>query len=118
MPVAAAGSQVLIQWLPLVRSQLTGKPSRVAVPVIGYSEHAFRWQWAGHEIVHYDPRNPAAIDALLAGASIDVLVVINAHNPLGLLIEPAQLLQWRELLARRGGWLIVDEAFVRSDTGI
>jgi cobalamin biosynthetic protein CobC len=112
LPVAAAGSQVLIQWLPLVRAQLIGKPSRVAVPSIGYSEHVFRWQWAGHDIVHYDPRNLATIDALLASASIDVLIVINAHNPLGLLIEPAQLLRWRQQIAQRGGWLIVDEAFV------
>lgn len=112
MPVAAAGSQVLIQWLPLVRAQLTGRICRVAVPVIGYSEHAFRWHWAGHEIVHYDPRRPADIDALLASEAIDVLIVINAHNPLGLLVERDKLLKWHQQLAQAGGWLIVDEAFV------
>lgn len=112
LPVCAAGSQVLIQWLPLVRAQLTGKPCRVAVPSIGYSEHAFRWQWAGHEIIQYDPRRPADIDALLNSAAIDVLIVINAHNPLSLLTEPAKLLVWRQQLAQRGGWLIVDEAFI------
>src|SRR5690606_32950192 len=41
--VAAAGSQQLIQMLPLLR-----EPCRVAVPSIGYREHAFRWQLAGH----------------------------------------------------------------------
>jgi cobalamin biosynthesis protein CobC len=112
MPVVAAGSQVLIQWLPLVKTQLTGKRCRVAVPIIGYSEHAFRWQWAGHEIINYDPRQPRDIDAILDRDSIDVLILINAHNPLGLLIEPAQLLKWQRRLAQRGGWLIVDEAFV------
>lgn len=112
MPVCAAGSQVLIQWLPLVRAQLTGKICRVAVPSIGYREHEFRWRWAGHEIIHYDPRQLATIDELIERAAIDVLVIINAHNPLGLLIESAQLLAWQQQLAQRGGWLIIDEAFV------
>lgn len=112
LPVAAAGSQVLIQWLPLLKTHLSKKLCRVAVPVIGYSEHAFRWRWAGHEIVEYDPRQPAAIDDLLRRESVDVLVVINAHNPLGLITTPAQLLAWHATLAQRDGWMIVDEAFI------
>lgn len=111
IPVLAAGSQVLIQWLPIVRAQRAGA-TRVAVPAIGYAEHAFRWRWAGHELYFYDPHEPASIDALLASGLIDVLVVLNAHNPLGLFIDPARLLAWHEQLAARGGWLIVDEAFV------
>lgn len=112
LPVAAAGSQVLIQWLPLVKAQLSKKICRVAVPAIGYSEHAFRWRWAGHEIVEYDPRQPAAIDDLLRREAIDVLIVINAHNPLGLITTPTQILAWHATLAQRDGWLIVDEAFI------
>lgn len=111
-PVAAAGSQTLIQWLPIVRAQMIAARSRVAVPCIGYSEHAFRWQWAGHEIIHYDPRTPEVIDALLAQNAIDVLVVINANNPLGIITQPAQLLAWQQTLMRSHGWLIVDEAFI------
>ncbi|HSB95535.1 MAG TPA: aminotransferase class I/II-fold pyridoxal phosphate-dependent enzyme, partial [Spongiibacteraceae bacterium] len=105
LPIAAAGSQVLIQWLPLVRTQVTQRRCRVAVPIIGYSEHAFRWRWAGHEIVFYDPRAPAHIDVLLRNGAIDVLIVINAHNPLGLLTNAEQLLAWRAQLAATGGWL-------------
>jgi cobalamin biosynthetic protein CobC len=118
IPVAASGSQVLIQWLPLLAKKLLRPHNnnnygcRVAVPSIGYSEHAFRWQWAEHEIIYYDPREAGSIDSLLQHAAIDVLIVINAHNPLATLIEPAQILAWRAQLAQRGGWLIVDEAFV------
>jgi cobalamin biosynthesis protein CobC len=112
LPVAAAGSQVLIQWLPLVRAQMMQRRCRVGVPSIGYSEHAFRWQWAGHEIVFYDPRLPASIDDLLASRSIDVLIVINAHNPLGSITSTEQLLAWHTMLTNNGGWLIVDEAFI------
>jgi cobalamin biosynthetic protein CobC len=111
-PLAAAGSQVFIQWLPLVKQQLARRACRVAVPLIGYSEHAFRWQWAGHELVTYDPRTPAAVDQLLQRDDIDVLIVINAHNPLGMILAPEQLLAWHAQLARRDGWLIVDEAFI------
>jgi cobalamin biosynthetic protein CobC len=116
LPVIAGGSQILIQWLPFVVQQLfkplTPARCRVAVPSIGYSEHAFRWRWAGHEIIYYDPRVPEQIDALLRNKSIDVLIVINAHNPLGTITAPAQLLAWHTVLVERGGWLIVDEAFI------
>jgi cobalamin biosynthesis protein CobC len=112
LPVAAAGSQVLIQWLPLLRAQMLQCRSRVGVPSIGYSEHAFRWRWAGHEIVFYDPRSPVAIDDLLKNDNIDVLIVINAHNPLGSITSAQQLLAWHTTLANSGGWLIVDEAFI------
>lgn len=111
-PVMAAGSQVLIQWLPLVRTQSTQRCNRIAVPRVGYSEHAYRWQWARHEVIHYDARSPLAIERLLRDEAPDVLVIINAHNPFGLRYEPRQLLAWRKQLAARGGWLVVDEAFI------
>lgn len=112
LPVAAAGSQVLIQWLPLVRTQSTQRCNRVAVPRVGYSEHAFRWQWARHELVYYDARSPDAIEQLLRDEKPDVLVIINAHNPFGIRYESEQLLAWHAQLAASGGWLVVDEAFI------
>lgn len=111
-PIAAAGSQVFIQWLPLVRAQLTQRRNRIAVPVVGYSEHAFRWQWAGHELVYYDPRVADSIEKLIEAEPPDVLVVINAHNPFGIVHAPERLLTWRAHLEKTGGWLIVDEAFI------
>ena len=113
LPIFAAGSQVLIQWLPLVHRNLhSGR--RVAVPSIGYAEHAFRWQWAGYEIVSYDPRASEQIDELLRNDAVDVLVVITPHNPLAHSIAPRQLLAWHAALQRNNGWLVVDEAFVDS----
>ena len=110
-PVFAAGSQAIIQWLPFVHRRLCAG-RRVAVPTIGYAEHAFRWQWAGYELVFYDPRAPELIDELLQRRAIDVLVVINPHNPLGTLTTPEKLLAWHAALANHNGWLIVDEAFI------
>jgi cobalamin biosynthetic protein CobC len=104
--VAAPGSQALIQALPLLRAH-----SRVAVPACGYREHAFRWRRAGHELVEYDPRAPAAVTALLRRDAIDVVVAINPNNPLGCVTPRAQLLEWLQILQARGGWLVVDEAF-------
>lgn len=43
---------------------------------------------------------------------LDVLVWINPNNPTGKRIPPETLLRWLNRLQRRGGWLIVDEAFI------
>jgi cobalamin biosynthetic protein CobC len=43
---------------------------------------------------------------------LDVLLLVNPNNPTGRLIEPARLLDWHDELAKRGGWLVVDEAFI------
>ncbi|MBW8896584.1 MAG: aminotransferase class I/II-fold pyridoxal phosphate-dependent enzyme [Massilia sp.] len=62
----------------------------------------------------------AAIQALprlragLAGparVTVSAPVVVNPNNPTGATVAPAQLLDWAERLAARGGWLVVDEAF-------
>lgn len=111
LPVIAAGSQALIQWLPPVRAR-TASRSRVAVPNIGYAEHEFRWRWSGHDVHRYDAFDSDAIDTLLARDCPDVLVVVNPHNPLGAVVDVERLLAWRETIAARGGWLIVDEAFI------
>ncbi len=103
--VAAAGTQSIIQTLPLLRPAC-----RVAVPSIGYREHAFRWQLAGHEVIEYDPRHVEALSTLAAHA--DVLVVINPNNPLALETAPQLLRDCLAMLQTRGGWLVVDEAFV------
>ncbi|MGH8329536.1 MAG: aminotransferase class I/II-fold pyridoxal phosphate-dependent enzyme, partial [Pseudomonas sp.] len=44
--------------------------------------------------------------------SLDVLVVVNPNNPTGLSLTPSRLLDWHSRLAQRGGWLVVDEAFM------
>ena len=94
--LACAGSQAIIQALPRLRA-----PCRVGVPEIGYAEHAHAWQQAGHEI-----------QTNLDVKQLDVLIVINPNNPTGQCYSIETLLNWQQQLSRKGGWLIVDEAFM------
>ena len=100
LPVA--GSQAAIQTLPLLRSM-----SRVGVIVPGYNEHAHAWRRAGHQVIEL------AAEALLARVDeVDVIVLIHPNNPGGDRFDPAVLRACHARLAARGGWLIVDEAFM------
>ena len=98
LPVA--GSQAAIQMLPRLRAH-----SRVGVLSPCYAEHAHAWREAGHEVVEITDSEPL-LD------QIDVLVVVNPNNPTGRLCSREQLLGWHAQLAERGGWLLVDEAFI------
>lgn len=100
LPVA--GSQAAIQALPLLRA-----PSRVGVIAPGYAEHAHAWERAGH---HVERRDGA--DLLAASADYDVLLLIHPNNPTGQRFELRRLREVHETLAARGGWLVVDEAFM------
>lgn len=100
LPVA--GSQAAIQTLPLLRG-----PSRVGVLQPAYAEHAAGWRRAGHQLFVVDEHQ---IDAKLD--QLDVLIIINPNNPTGRLWPRQQLLAWHQRLSHRGGWLIVDEAFI------
>lgn len=98
LPVA--GSQAAIQALPGLRAAC-----RVGVLEPCYGEHAHAW--AGHDLHRLAAEDiEARLDAL------DVLVLANPNNPSGQVFAPAQLLDWHARLAKRGGWLLVDEAFV------
>ena len=98
-----AGSQAAIQALPALRP----RPGRVGVLAPAYAEHAHAWRRHGHDVIPLD--SGALVDALPA---LDVLVVVNPNNPTGERFAPAALLDWHARLAARGGWLIVDEAFM------
>ena len=106
LPVA--GSQAAIQGLPRLRPAC-----RVGVPQPGYAEHAWWWQQAGHTVV---PVGHDAVDGQIA--ELDVLVWIHPNNPTGLAVPVDRLLAWHATLAARGGWLVVDEAFVDPTPGI
>ncbi|APO94796.1 threonine-phosphate decarboxylase CobD [Xanthomonas vesicatoria] len=100
LPVA--GSQAAIQALPLLRSR-----SRVGVLTPGYAEHAHAWRRAGHTVV------PLPSGALLQAAEIfDVVVLIHPNNPGAETFDGEVLLQLHARLAARGGWLLIDEAFM------
>lgn len=97
-----AGSQAALQVLPTLRP-----PCRVAMPGIMYQEHAHAWQRAGHEVQFFE-HSPDR-DLL---ESMDVLLVCNPNNPTGQAYSVETLLEWHDRLAARGGWLVVDEAFM------
>jgi cobalamin biosynthetic protein CobC len=100
LPVA--GSQMAIQLLPRLR-----RAGKVGVLSPCYAEHAQAWRRNGYivrEVLESE------VDFFLD--SLDVLVVVNPNNPTGLSLTPARLLDWHSRLAQRGGWLVVDEAFM------
>ncbi|MFV9684766.1 threonine-phosphate decarboxylase CobD [Pseudomonas sp. NY15367] len=100
LPVA--GSQAAIQALPRLRAH-----SDVGILAPTYAEHAAAWRREGHRITKL---SEGSVHRALP--QLDVLLVVNPNNPTGRLIEPARLLDWHDELAERGGWLLVDEAFI------
>lgn len=100
--LAVAGSQAAIQLLPMLRSR-----SRVSVLSPAYAEHADNWRRAGHLIRCIQS---GEIDAVLE--QTDVLIIVNPNNPTGEYFNREDLLRWHRSLKKRGGWLIVDEAFI------
>jgi L-threonine-O-3-phosphate decarboxylase len=100
--LAVAGSQAAVQTLPMLRA-----PSQVALVEPSYAEHAHAWRRHGHQVV-----GMAETEILQAGAVAQVVVIVNPNNPDGKFFGVDQLLRLHEQLASRGGWLVVDEAFV------
>ena len=98
LPVA--GSQPAIQLLPAV---LRGE--RVSLLAPGYAEHAHAWRDRRAVAVSADE-----IDAAVAHS--DIVVLVQPNNPTGVHFGRERLLEWHTRLARRGGWLVVDEAFI------
>lgn len=97
-----AGSQAAIQLIPGLRA--TG---RVALVAPTYAEHAAAWQRAGHQILTL---TPDAIEKNID--SLDVLLLVHPNNPTGQCYPLERLRDWRQRLAQRGGWLVLDEAFM------
>jgi cobalamin biosynthetic protein CobC len=106
-PLAVPGTQAAIQSLP----RLLG-PRRVLLPALMYQEHAEAWRRAGHAVQAIPGAriDTTAFDAALDQA--DVLVFCQPNNPTGQCLPRSLLLDWHARLARRGGWLIVDEAYL------
>lgn len=94
--LAVAGSQAAIMALPRLKT-----PCRVALSSPSYAEHEYAWR--EHEVYRVD--DPLQSDA-------EVVVIVNPNNPTGRLYTVDELLALHARLAARGGWLIVDEAFM------
>jgi len=97
--VAAPGTQIL---LPLVMALVRPGKAKVLGPT--YAEHARAARIAGHAV-----EEVADIATL---ADCDLAVVVNPNNPDGRIAERAHLLDIAARLSRRGGLLVVDEAFM------
>jgi cobalamin biosynthetic protein CobC len=97
--VAAAGAQSLIQWLPRIFPA-----RRVGVLGFTYREHETSWRASGADVV--------TVRSLPDLAALDVGVVVNPNNPDGRKFASEDLAEIAGALARRGGRLIVDEAFM------
>ena len=96
-----SGSQAGIQALPRLRP-----PGTVAMLNPMYQEHAYAWQRSGHQVSSFH----ALSDAQAQQA--DVVLLCNPNNPTGKQFSVADLLHLHQQLASRGGWLVVDEAFM------
>src|SRR6185437_4924599 len=97
--VAAPGTQALIQLLPRL------SPAK-SVGILGftYGEYERVWRAAGVSV-----KVAEDLDGLRA---CDIAIVVNPNNPDGRLVPATELSALARQLARRGGLLIVDEAFM------
>lgn len=104
--LAVAGSQAAIQRLPEV---LEGKVVTLPVPI--YAEHPHAWRGRMPRLVAADPDQ---VDACIDDT--DILLLVNPSNPSGTRYPRERLLEWWHRLAARGGWLVIDEAFIDADS--
>lgn len=104
LPVA--GSQAAIQVLPRLFP-----PAVVACIAPLYDEHPQAWSRAGHRVRRLQQ---ATLPRALAAAT-PIILLCNPNNPTGQRHDGDQLLAAAAQLARRGGWLVVDEAFADCD---
>ncbi len=108
--IATAGTQSIIQQLPLVLDSLP-----VLLPAVGYQEHACHWQKSGLPISYYPSMNHDEacdfIEKSLNNNNQQHIVIINPNNPTGILFKPERLYRWAEQLAPNA-YLIIDEAFI------
>jgi cobalamin biosynthetic protein CobC len=97
--VAAPGTQIL---LPIVAALV--RPGRAAILAPTYAEHARAAAFAGHSV--------GEVRDIGALAEADLAIVGNPNNPDGRLFAKDELVALARELRRRGGLLVVDEAFM------
>lgn len=96
--VAGPGAQAMIQLLPYLRA-------RGSVLVIGrtYSEHAYSWARAGHQV--------REAWSLSHAEDAQVVILVNPDNPTGRTTDPDILAKLAKDLRQREGLLVIDESF-------
>jgi len=103
--LALAGSQAAIQTLPKLLP-----PGRAAVLAPSYAEHAAAWVKAEWAVTPFAPPRLEEV-----AKEHNVVVVVNPNNPTGERITARRLRAAARALAKRGGLLVVDEAFADAD---
>src|SRR5919106_2233153 len=99
--VAAPGSQILMTQLAALTT-----PGRAAVLGPTYAEHARAAELAGREVLEMSDVERLGDAALV--------VAVNPNNPDGRVLAKSDLLSLADRLRRRGGLLVVDEAFMEA----
>jgi threonine-phosphate decarboxylase len=116
MILVGNGSTELIHLLPRA---LAIKSALIVGPT--FAEYAHALTIAGSAIQYVHARReerfrPPVIEVLRAlsakGARYDAVFVCNPNNPTGQVIPRSVMCELAEVIERRQGWLIVDEAFV------
>ncbi|MEM6773606.1 MAG: threonine-phosphate decarboxylase CobD [Pseudomonadota bacterium] len=102
----APGSELLIRLLPTILA-----PRSVAVLSPSYGDHAQLWRAAGCRVIE-------DADPLAFAEDVDAVVLCNPNNPDGRCFSAADLHAARSALAKRGAWLIVDEAYADLDPAL
>jgi cobalamin biosynthesis protein CobC len=100
--IAAPGAQALIRLLPRLFPA-----RRVGILGFTYAEHEASWRAAGASV--------KTVDEIGALDAFDVAIVVNPNNPDGRLISPQDLADLVARLVRKGGMLLVDEAFMDAE---
>ena len=111
-PIAVAGSQAAIISLPKIISNKLGYCGTISLPRVGYKEHQYAWSQF-EQNSHY--WKVLFYDDFPSGQQIkesDVVLIINPNNPTGKFTSKAKLTVICKQMQEKGGYLIVDEAFV------
>lgn len=100
---AAPGTQVILPHLPALLPE-----GSVAIASPTYSSHADAWRAAGREVSETG-------NILREGPGSRIALIVSPNNPDGRWHEPETLLHLAREMQRRGGYLVVDEAFADVD---
>ncbi|NTF08649.1 threonine-phosphate decarboxylase [Agrobacterium rubi] len=102
--VAAPGTQMLMPLLVQMAVRRGAKRCGVLSPA--YAEHANTARMAGLSV--------SEVDDFADLAAFDYAVVINPNNPDGRVLERLELLALADAMRKKGGLLVVDEAFIET----
>jgi len=104
--LATPGAEAAIR---LLASCLSVRQVAILEPT--YGGHGAAWRAAGASVIGIEHRGLRD-----AADRCDAVIVVNPNNPDGAILPGEALADLAGRLAARGGWLIVDEAFIEAST--